>query len=147
VPPAGLSEIEATEQLADEEDVDALGNLRPQRRVFGERRICGRRAEVREAAKLLANLQQTGFGALIWRQGVELVVSHCAEQNGIGVKAYVDGRLGKRSAFGSDGDAADQRVGECEIMAAELGDGLKDLGGFARDFGADAVSGEDCNLQ
>ena len=32
-------------------------------------------------------------------------------------------------------------------MAAELGYGTQDVGGFTGDFGADAVAGEDCNFE
>jgi hypothetical protein len=135
------------QQLADEEDVDAFRNLGAQRRIFGERRIRRRRPQVGKAAKLLPNLQQAGFGALVGRQGVELVVAHRAQQDGVGFEAGGDGRLGQRRSFGGDGDAADQGFGEAEVVAAELGDSLENFNGFAGDFGADAVSGEDCDLQ
>ena len=49
--------------------------------------------------------------------------------------------------FGGDGDAADEGFGEGEVVAAELGDGFEDVDGFAGDFGADAVAGEDCDLE
>ena len=55
--------------------------------------------------------------------------------------------LRQRRAFGGDGDAADEGFGEGEVVAAELGDGLEDVDGFAGDFGADAVSGEDGDLE
>ena len=34
-----------------------------------------------------------------------------------------------------------------EVVAAELGDGFEDADGFAGDFGADAVAGEDCDFE
>ena len=54
---------------------------------------------------------------------------------------------GERRAVGGDGDAADEGFGEGEVVAAELGDGSENADGFAGDFGADAVAGEDCDLE
>ena len=51
---ARLAEVEATEQLADEEDVGALGDLRAQRRVVAESGKATAWAEVGEAAEDLA---------------------------------------------------------------------------------------------
>ena len=65
VPPARLAEVEAAEELADEEDVDALGDFGAERGVFGERGEGEAGAEVGEAAEVLADLQQAGFGALV----------------------------------------------------------------------------------
>ena len=36
-----------------------------------------------------------------------------------------------------------RRGDEGEVVAAEFGDGAEDIDGFVRDFGADAVAGED----
>ena len=147
VPRARLAEVEAAEELAHEEDVDALGDLGAQRRVVAERGEGEAGAEVRVAAEHLADLQQAGFGALVRREVIELVVADGAEEDGVGVERDVDGLLGQRCAFGSDRDAADESFGEGEVVAAELGDGLEDVDGFAGDFGADAVSGEDGDLE
>ena len=65
VPPARLAEVEAAEQLADEEDVDVFGDFGAQRRVVGERGVGDGGAQVGEAAERLADLQQAGFGALV----------------------------------------------------------------------------------
>ncbi len=65
VPPAGLAEVEAAEELADEEDVDAFGDLGAEGRVGGEGGVGDGGAEVGEAAELLADLQEAGLGALV----------------------------------------------------------------------------------
>ena len=98
VPPAGRAEVEAAEELADEEDVDVFGDLGAQRRACRERGVGDRRAQVGEAAEGLADLQQAGFGALVGREGVELVVADRAEQDGVGVERGVEGRGGQRGA-------------------------------------------------
>ncbi len=147
VPPARCAEVEAAEQLADEEDVDVFGDFGAERGAFGERGVGDRGAQVGEAAEGLADLQQTGFGALVGRERVELVVADGAEQDGVGVERGVERGGGERRAGFGDGDAADEAFGEGEVVAAEFGDGAEDVGGFAGDFGADAVAGEDGNLE
>ena len=68
-------------------------------------------AQVGEAAERGANLQQAGFGALVGRQGIELVAADGAEQDGVGVEsaaARVSAGRGVPSC--DDGDAADALV-------------------------------------
>ncbi len=118
VPGARLAEVEAAEELAHEEDVDALGDLGAQRRVVGERGEGETGAKVRVAAEDLADLQQAGLGAFVGREVIELVVADRAEENGIGVERDVDGLLRQRRSFGGDGNAADEGFGELEVDAA-----------------------------
>ena len=54
---------------------------------------------------------------------------------------------GSGRAVCGDGDAADEGFTEGEGVAAELGNGFEDVDGFAGDFGADAVAGQDCDVQ
>ena len=110
VPRAGLAEVEAAEEFADEEDVDALGDFGAEGRVFGERGVGDGGAEVGEAAEGLADLQQAGFGALVGGEGVELVVADRAEEDGVGVERDVEGRCGEGRAFGGDGDSAEEEL-------------------------------------
>ena len=90
VPPAGRAEVEAAEELADEEDVDVFGDLGAERGVGGERGEGERGAQVGEAAEGLADLEQAGFGALVGGEGVELVVADGAEEDGVGVEREVE---------------------------------------------------------
>ena len=143
----GRAEVEAAEEFADEEDVGVLGDFGAQGRVFGERGVGDGGAQVGEAAEGLADLEQAGFGALVRREGVELVVADRAEQDGVALERGVEGRGGERRAGGGDGDSADEERDEGEVVAAELGDGFEDVDGFVGDFGADAVAGEDGYLE
>ena len=147
VPPAGRAEVEAAEQLADEEDVGVFGDFGAEGRVFRERGVGDGGAQVGEAAEGLADLEQAGFGALVGREGVELVVADRAHQDGVGLERGFEGRGGERRAGGVDGDSADEQRDEGEVVAAELGDGFEDVDGFVGDFGADAVAGEDGYLE
>jgi hypothetical protein len=147
VPPAGRAEVEAAEQFADEEDVGTLGDLRAQGRIGGEGGIGDGGAQVGEAAERLADLEQAGFGALVRREGVELVVADGAHEDGVGLEAGVERSRGQRRSGRVNGDSADQQRHEGEVVAAELGDGFEDVDGFVGDFRADAVAGEDGYLK
>ncbi len=87
VPPAGCAEVEAAEELADEEDVNVFGDLGAQRGAGGEGLEGERRAQVGEAAEGLADLEKAGFGALVGGEGVELVVADGAEEDSVGRRA------------------------------------------------------------
>ena len=56
VPGAGLAEVEAAEELPDEENVNALGDFGAEGRVFRERGVGDRGAQVGEASEDLTNL-------------------------------------------------------------------------------------------
>ncbi len=147
VPPARCAEVEAAEEFADEENVGVFNDFRTKRRAFGERSVGDRGAQVGEAAKGLTDLQEASFGTLVWREGVEFVVANCSEENGVAFERGVECRSGERRAGFSDGDAADEAFDKGEVVAAKFGDCAEDVGGFAGDFGADAVAGEDCKFE
>ena len=71
-----------------------LGHFGAKRRVVGERGVGDGGAQVGEAAELLADLQEAGFGALVGGEVVELVVADRAEEYGVRVEAGVDGGWG-----------------------------------------------------
>ncbi len=143
----GRAEVEAAEQLADEEDVRAFGDLGTQGRVGRERGVGDGGAEIGVAAEGVANLEEAGLGTLVRGERVEFFVADRAEQDGVGFEAGVEGGGGQRRAGGRDGDSAEEQRDEGEVVAAELGDGLEDVDGFVGDFGADAVAGEDGYLE
>ncbi len=55
--------------------------------------------------------------------------------------------MGSGEPVAVDGDSADEGFGEGEVVAAEFGYGFEDVDGFVGDFGADAVAGEDGDLE
>ncbi len=119
VPLAGLAEVEAAEQFADEENVCAVDDFGAERPVDGEFFEGEGGAQVGKAAESGANGKQAGFGALVGGEGVELVAADCAEEDGVGGEGGGEGVGGQRRAVGGDGDAADALVVEGERVAAE----------------------------
>ena len=147
IPGARRAEVETTEQFADEENVGVFNHFRTQRRAVSKRSVGNGGSKIGEAAEGLTNLQQARLGTLVGGQGIEFVVTNCTEQDGIAFKRCIERRSGKRRTSFGDGDAADQAFDKGEVVAAKLGNRTKDVGGFAGDFGADAVAGEDCNFE
>ena len=143
----GLAEVEAAEELADEEDIGRVGDLGLEGRAGGEGLVGDGRAEVGKAAELFADAEEAGLGALRGRERVELVVADGSEEDGVGGEGEVEGGLREWRAGLGDGDAADEGFGEGEGMAAEFGDGTEDVDGFGGDLGADAVAGKDCDVE
>ena len=86
-------------------------------------------------------------GRLSGGRCVELVVAYGSEQDGVGGEAGVEGRWGSGVPVCGDGDAADEGFVEGEVVGAVVGDLLEDGDGFAGDFGADAVAGEDGDVE
>ena len=89
---AALAEIDAPGQLAHDEDVRVLGNIRAQRRHVVKSVEDLRRAEIGEQAELLAQAQQSRFranGAI-----VPLIATDRAEQDCVGVAAGFERILG-----------------------------------------------------
>ena len=84
IPGAGLAEVEAAEELADEEDVRAGGDLGAEGRAGSEGGVGDGWSKVGEAAEGLADLEEASLGTLVGRECVELVVADGAEQDGVG---------------------------------------------------------------
>ena len=59
----GFAEIDATRQLTDDQDVEALDQFTFQARSLGQRRIADRRPQVGEQVQFLAQPQDGDFGA------------------------------------------------------------------------------------
>ena len=92
-------------------------------------------------------MQQAGFGALVGREGVELVVADGAEEDGVGVERDVDGLVGSGEPFAVMATPPRRASAKVKSWPPSFGDGVEDVDGFVGDFGADAVAGEDCNLE
>ena len=104
--------------------------------------VADRRAEVGEQAEVLAQAQDGLLGAQRALELVVLPVADGAEQHGVGFLGQLQRGFGQRMAVGFVGGAADQRGFHLELQVErfEHADGLGD------DFGADAVTGEDCDF-
>ena len=117
IPRPRLAKVEAAQQFAHKEDVCAGGHLRTKRRVGSECWKGKSGPQIGKTAQRLAKLQQAGFGPAIRGKGIEFVPSHCAEENCVAVERCVEGLLRERSAFRTNGLAADECFGELEIVA------------------------------
>ena len=78
VPRARCAEVKTAEEFADEEDIRVLGDLGSKRRTFGECSVGDGGAQVGEASERLPDLEESGFGALVGWECVEVVVPDCA---------------------------------------------------------------------
>ena len=147
IPGPGLAKVEAAEELADKEDVGAVDDFRAEGRGGGELGVGDGRAEVGETAERLADVEQAGFGAFVGGEGVEFIVADGAKQDGVGAESQVESLLREGGPVRGDGDAAEEGFGEAEVVVAGFGDLAEDGYGFLGDLGADAVAGEDCDVQ
>src|SRR6185503_7039630 len=118
VPCAGSTEVEAAEEFADEENVGAVDDLGLQRAISGQFFEGEAGAEIREAAEGGANLKESGFGALIGRQGIEFVPAHRAEEDCVAGKGGVESFLGKRGAVAVYSNTADITLVDAERISA-----------------------------
>ncbi len=99
--PGGLApraEVEAAGQLADDQHVDAVEQLRPERRGRHERRVDAHRAEVGEQPEAAAQGEERLFGANGRFRVVPFRPTHRAEEDRVAVGA--GGQV-----LGPDGDA------------------------------------------
>jgi hypothetical protein len=95
----------------------------------------------------LPDLKQASLGTFVGWEGVEFVVADGTKEDCVAFESSVKRRGGKRRACLGDSCATDETFGKDELVAAEFGYSAKNVGGLLGDFGADAVAGENCNLE
>ncbi len=90
--------------------------------------------------------QRGAFGLLGGREGFPFRSADAAEEDGVG-RLTGGERFGRqRVAVAVDGRAADERAVQMEVEREFLPHGAEDVEGFGHDLGADAVTGENCDL-
>ena len=139
----GLAEIGAAGQLAQDEDVEALHLLAPQRGGLGQGRIADGRAQVGEQIEVLAQAEQARLGADLVRHLVPLGPAHRAEQDRIGRLGLGQRLAVERHPVLVDGGTADEAGLGLELhlpLLVEEGDDALHLG---HHLGADAVAGQE----
>ena len=105
------------------------------------------RAQVGETAQRGAQLQQARLGALARRQSIELVVTHRAQENRLGIQSGSQGIRRQRCAILLNRHAANAPFVKLQRVAAQVRHFAQYRDALLGDFGADAVSGCDQNLQ
>ena len=145
---ARLAEIQAAEQLADDQQVGALHALGLERRALRERRVADRRPQIREAAERLAQREQRRFGTLRRQPAVEFRMADRAEQHRVRAQGTLRACASGRPAPSLS--IATPPIGCVEnenALPGMLRDVLQDADRFLGDFGADAVAGQQRDLQ
>jgi len=105
-------------------------------------RVADGGAEVGKQPQVLAQPQNGLLGPQVALEPVVFPVAHGAEQHRVGLLRQLERGLGQRVAVRGVGGTAHQGLLELERQAQ----GLQDLERFGDDFGADAVTGEDCDF-
>ena len=136
---AGVAEVDAAGQLADDQQVGAGDPLLAQRAGADQGRARPHRAQVGVEAHPLAQAEQALLGARrVGVGGVPFRAADGAEQDGVGAAAGLEDLVGEGGAVLVDRDAADQ-----PLVELELAERLEQLAGGADDLGADPVAGQD----
>jgi hypothetical protein len=122
--------------------VQARHQLALQARCIDQLRIANGGAEVGEQPEIFAQAQDRLLGA---ERPVELVVfpvADRAEQHRIGVFGELQSCLGQRVAEGLVSRATDQ----CRLGFKLQVQNVQNLDGFGDDFGANAITRQNCNF-
>jgi hypothetical protein len=140
------SEIDATRQLTDDQDIEPFDHVALERGGFGERRIADRRTQIGEELQVLAQAQKSGFRAHLIGHLVPFGPADGPEHHRIGVLRQRHGRIGHGLTMGVVSRAADQILLDLGTQPArvEPGDDALELG---RDLGPDAVTGQKKQFQ
>ncbi len=136
---AGVAEVDAAGELADDEQVGADDPLLAQGAGADQGRAGPHRAQVGEEAHPLAQAEQALLGARgVGIRRVPFGTADRAQQDGVGVAAGREDLIGERGAVLVDRRPADQALVELEL-AERLEQGARG----ADDLGADPVAGQD----
>ena len=117
---AGLAEIDATGQFADEQDIEPGDKFALQAGRIGKRIEADRGTQVSEQVHVLAQPQQAGFRAHVIADIIPLRTADSTEQHGIGINRNVHGFVGNRFAMRFVGRTADQVFGDVKRYRTAL---------------------------
>ncbi|MNN05255.1 hypothetical protein D3C81_1180090 [compost metagenome] len=140
------TEVDATGQLANDEDIQTRNDFRLERRRVGQLRVEDGRTQVGEQAQLRADLQQAALRADVTLDLVPLRATHGAQQHGIGLARTLQGFVGQRHAVLVDGRATDHVVLQAEAELELVVGQLQHLDRLGHDFRTNAIAWENQNL-
>lgn len=141
-----VTEVDAADELAHDDEVDALDELRLQRGVLDECIGYFDRAQVGVESEVLAQAEDGLLGAQRRVDVVPLVAADGAEEDAVGHLAGLDRVIRQRRAELVVGRAAGVFVGVGEPEAELLIDLLEDFYRRIRDFLADTIARYHCDL-
>ena len=130
-------------QLADDDEVAAAGDLGPQRPAVGEG---GEGADGTQVDAETEPLAQPVDGCSRSRVAAQMVPAGgtgSAEEDGVGLAAELQGRLGEGAPLGFDGGTGDWPLGQLQGEVVGGGGVLEDPHRARGDLRADAVAGKD----
>ena len=143
---AFIAKVDAADELAHDDEVDALDEFRLQRRVLDERIGHLDRAQVSIETEVLAQAEDGLLGAQGRVDIVPLVAADSTEENAVRRLARLDRILRQRRAELVVGRAAGIFVGVGKAQAEFRIDFLEHFHGRIRDFFANTVARYHCNL-
>ena len=111
------------------------------------RRIRANRAQIRKHAQSLANSQQPFFGPLLGWCIIEFRETDSAHEGRVGGGGKFRRLVGEGGAGLMNGDAAEQPFGQIQRVIPLVRDMLQHAHSFAGNLGADAVTGEDEDVE
>jgi len=142
---ARLAEIQVPVQLAQDHHIDALDDFRPQRGRADQLREQHGGTEIGIERQALAQFQQTGARALLPVGNLVGRAADRAEQDSVGLAGERQGLVGQGHTGGVDAGLADRRILHLQLEPV-AGDGAQHLDRLRRYLGADAVTGQHCDL-
>ena len=143
---AFIAKVDAADELAHDDEVDALDEFRLQRRVLDERIGHLDWAQVGIEAEVLAQAEDGLLGAQGRVDIVPLVAADSTEENAVRRLTRLDRILRQRRAELVVGRAAGILIGVGKPKAELLVDLLEDFYRRIRDFLADTIARYHCDL-
>jgi hypothetical protein len=113
---ARRTEIDAAEQFADDDQVNASNGLTTEGRAIDQTLIDRNRAKICVIAKKLAKVEKTVLAFFSGRQVIVFGIAHGTEENSVALQTEFSCGLGKRLAVTFDSDAADISIDEFEFV-------------------------------
>ena len=141
--PAVSAVVGAGGKLADDDEVGAAGDLGPQRSAAGEGGEGADGAEIDAEAQALAQPVDGCSRSRVAAQMVPARGPGSAEEDGVGLAAELQGRLGEGASLGLDGGSGDRPLGQLEVEVVGGGGAFEDAHRAGDDLRADAVAGKD----
>ena len=144
---ARLPEVQAAEQLADDQDIGAGHALGAIRSRANERSVGIGRAEIREPAQCPAQGQQRRLRAFAGLEMIECGITDRAEQHSVGAETTVERVRRQGDATVSQCRSADEQLTRLEVVSEGVGDQLQNAKRLSDDLRADSIPGKQRDLQ
>ena len=143
----GLTEVQSSQQFANDENVRTPDQVGAQRRAVSYRGITNRGTQVGEGTQLTPKLQQSTFWTKVAGKIIKGGATDRAQQDCLRRQTRLQSVWRQRILAGEQCGAADVFAGEMELMAEGLGHSFQDASRPFCDLWSDPVTGEDGELE